>query len=273
MQQWNTNQQHQAEHPDMEQLLADYYGPELRESALPVSSWQHLQRKLGPQKARKEKRRFIKRFQGPMRVEAHGRVPAYIQEAFVRIAFEANIPYRASMLRCTLKQGIQQPAVSISHVNKHHIKLLLPISAAVTMHPAELDVLLATGLARYLLTRRGSYPLQRVALLLLFLLGLVGLIASIPLQGLSLGLPVGFVVGGIALFLLARQHYKMTLVADAQLVSWLGRSRVCEGLHSLASHARVASRKRWTEPSLAERIARTCGERASTKDERLTLVR
>jgi hypothetical protein len=59
---------------------------------------------------------------------------------------------------------------------------------------------------------------------------------------------------------------------DRIAVQWLGRERVCQGLHLLAEHGQPRRRPGWGEPSLAERIARVCGTPVTTKEKRLTLV-
>ena len=47
----------------------------------------------------------------------------------------------------------------------------------------------------------------------------------------------------------------------------------CQGLHALADRSRTASRKRWADLSLVERIGRVCGTQVRVEDQRLTLVR
>ena len=71
-------------------------------------------------------------------------------------------------------------------------------------------------------------------------------------------------------FLLAWQRI---LQADMLVVHWLGRSRMCHGLHALANYSSTPYRRQWSEPSLAERIERVCGPRIEANDERLTMVR
>jgi hypothetical protein len=65
----------------------------------------------------------------------------------------------------------------------------------------------------------------------------------------------------------------MAFRADELMVRWLGRSRVCQGLHILAGRRRTHRYRVWGEPSLDERIERVCGTRVEIEDERLTLVR
>lgn len=140
------------------------------------------------------------------------------------------------------------------------------------MGQAELDVLLATGLARSIYARKPAYVLVRL------LLACVVLLASITLALLWLhhllfvGIPIAMALYISVPWLLNLQARSIVFHADTLTVLWLGRSHVCSGLHSLADRSRTPRRSRWGEPSLAERIERVCGTRTDSRDNQLTLV-
>jgi hypothetical protein len=177
------------------------------------------------------------------------------------------------MLRCQLTLHTREPEVRSSWLGKRSIQLFLPVNAVTTLGQAELDVLLAAGLARSLCARKPAYRLGR------FLLAGVALMACItltllwmhhvPLPAFSLviALCAGVVWGW------HRQARAIAFRADTLMVLWLGRGHVCSGLHALADRSRSPRRRRWGEPSLAERIERVCGTRAETREDTLTLVR
>ena len=130
---------------------------------------------------------------------------------------------------------------------------------------SELDVLLATGLARYLCTRKPAYAVSRLLLssviplacIILFLLWMYAL----PYYVLPIAIVLSLLLCAVALWLLHKQGRRMAIRADELMVQWLGRGRACEGLHALAHRTDRPSRAHWSEPSLEERIARVCGTR------------
>lgn len=257
---------------DLEQRLVAYYGPRLREQPLSQDSWQQLRHKL-KQPAKRSIRlrrpiRRVNRYRSPVALKP---VPEYIDAAFKRIAYDARVSYPSSLLHCTFKRKMQAPAVRVSSLRKQPIRLLLPVDTERSLPASSLNVLLATGVARYQLVKK--------ALLIYLLLSgfvtigmCVGFFYALHHQPL---IPVLIVlIGGPGLLLLLdRQKRQVCFAADALVVVWIGRGRMCDGLHVLANSTRSAHRSRWGEPSLAERIVRVCGTRVESGNERLTMVR
>src|SRR5579859_8160084 len=178
----------QAGSSDLEQRLRRYYGPQLREQPLSQASWQHVQLQLGAQEGPRRRRRFHRLF-ASRRARAY--VPASIQEAFARIVSEASIPSLVT-LRCSLQPRRQEPAVRSSWLGKRKIQLLLSLHTLTTMEQAELDVLLATGLARSVVARKPTYRLGQFLLAALLLIAAVALILfwlhHMPLVGFPVAL-------------------------------------------------------------------------------------
>src|SRR2546429_241661 len=134
---FDTNKQ--QEPFDLEKCLRAYYGPPLPEQPLSASSWHNLHLRLGPQEDAGWRYRFGWHLP-PGRSRAA--VPTSTQDAFARIAYEARVPYRPSMLRCSLKPQGHEPAVRCSWLGRRKIRLMLPIHVATMMGQAELDTLL-----------------------------------------------------------------------------------------------------------------------------------
>ncbi len=136
----------------------------------------------------------------------------------------------------------------------------------------ELDVLLATGLARSICARKLASRLAR------FLLVGIGLLAGVVLivcwmHHLPLvGAPVALALWAVVAWRWQAQVRSIAFRADILMVRWLGRGPACSGLHALAERSRAPRRKRWGEPSLAERIERVCGTGVEAREKRLTLV-
>src|SRR5579884_2501057 len=145
MKEQNFDKSQQQESFVLEQRLTSFYGPPLRDQPLPSSSWQNLRLRLDSQADARRKWHF--HWPLPQR-RSQTEVPTFIQEAFSHISYAAHVPYMPSMLRCSLQSQIHEPVVHTSWLGRRKIKLLLPLNAVITMEQAELDVLLATGLAR-----------------------------------------------------------------------------------------------------------------------------
>lgn len=253
---------------DLEQRLRTYYGPQLREQPLSQASWQQLRLQLGPQEDVRQRRRFHRLF-ASRRSRAY--VPTSIQEAFVRIVNDAHVPTTHIRLRCNVQRS-HEPAVRVSWLGRRKIRLLLSLNTLNTMEQAELDVLLATGLARSVIARKPAYRLGQFLLVGLLLLAYSMLILlwlhHMPLIGFPIAL---LICAGAALFCHI-QARSLAFHADTLMAKWLGRSRTCSGLHALADRSRRPDRKRWSEPSLTERIERVCGIGVETRSNQLTLV-
>lgn len=269
MKEQNFDKSEQQEPFDLEQRLKAYYGPRLREQPLSQTSWQHLRSQLGLQEGIPRRRRFHWRF---ARRRSQGYTPAFMQEAFARITYEARVPLTQSRLRCSMEPRRHEPVVRGSWLGKHKVWLRLPLNALMTMGGAELDVLLATGLARSISARKPKYTLSRLLLIGVLVIAWLAFILlwihHIPLVGLLIAL---LLIASVA-WLWHTQARSLVFHADTLIVLWLGRSHVCSGLHTLADRSRTPRRRRWSEPSLAERIERVCGTRVETRSNQLTLV-
>jgi len=269
MHEWDSKENRHREKADLESRLAAYYGPDLHEQPLPQSAWLRVQGNLGFQRSARHMRlRWIFR----RRHMRSKRVPEYIQDAFSRIVHEARIQGRSPILRCSLKAASRVPTVHTSFLGRRMIKLVLPASAAVSMERAMLDVLLASGLARCYARRLENWLLW-VLLVVVVALSFVTLMLGVAYKYSSLVLLIAILFCAIVVGLILVQRRRLVFRADELTVRWLGRSRVCQGLHILAGRSPTRRRVRWGEPSLAERIKRVCGTRVEVEDERLTLVR
>jgi len=274
MNEGNPPEEEQGKRTSLEERLTAFYGPALPEQPLPPSSWQVLRSQL---RARRSPRfRFMRRWH-VRRTLGGGRVPAFVQAAFAHMMYEARLPFSASMLHCTIRPHTRVPLVHVSLLRRQHIRLQLPSPIEETIESSMLDVLLATGLARFLSMRRPAYMLPH---LLLFCIIPFACIALILLRFAGFALPVLLIAIGLcivlslgALFLLDRQRRAMAIRADNLMVQWLGRGRACQGLHALADRNRAPSRRRLGELSLTERIGRVCGTQVLLEQERLTLVK
>src|SRR6266516_6932309 len=267
MKEQNFGKSKQQETLDLEKRLRAYYGPQLREQPLSQASWQNLRYRLGSQVDTKRRHHFSWRFPRK-RSQAH--VPMSILDAFARITYDAHVPSTPSMLRCSMKPQDHEPAVHTSWFGRSKIRLVLPLTAVTTMEKTELDVLLATGLARSICARKPTYTLGR------FLLAGVVLIAWITLilfwmHHLPLvGFPIAIALCASIVWLLNTQARSLAFHADTLMVLWLGREYACSGLHALVDRSRKPQRRRWGEPSLAERIERVCGTPVEARDNQLT---
>jgi hypothetical protein len=259
---------------NLDERLTRYYGAAQPERPLPVSSWESLRSQLGTR--RPPRFRFTRQCHA-RRVTRRGRVPAFVQAAFSHMTYEARLPFGVSMLRCSIRRHARVPQVHVSLLHKRHIRLHLPSLLEGTIEPSALDVLLATGLARYLSMRKASYILPRFLLLSIVPFACLALIllrlAGMPLLYLLIAFGLLIVLSVTVLWLLDKGRRVMAERADSLMVQWLGRGRACEGLRALADLSHAPSRRKWGEPSLTERIGRVCGTQVALEQERLTLVK
>ena len=271
MNEWDSIEKEERERQSLDDRLRAYYGPTLQEQPLPSSSWLRLRSQLGSQ--RSPRRQFRRRWH-LHRFRGRRTVPAFIQDAFSRVTYEARLPYSSSILSCSFRSGV--PLVRVFLLGRHKIKLILPSDVTQSVEPSELDVLLATGLARYFCMRKPMYAASRLLLSSLIPLACVILLLSwlyaLPYYMLPIAIVLGLLLCAAALWLLHKQGRRMAIQADNLMVRWLGRGRACEGLHALANRTGIPSRGHWGELSLEERIARVCGTRVSIEHERLTLA-
>jgi hypothetical protein len=88
-----------------------------------------------------------------------------------------------------------------------------------------------------------------------------------------IGFPIAMILYISVAWLLFVQARSIAFRADTLMVLWLGRERVCRGLHAWADRSHAPARRQWGEPSLVERIERVCGTRVEKGENPLTLVR
>ncbi|HWZ18368.1 MAG TPA: hypothetical protein VNW73_06190 [Ktedonobacteraceae bacterium] len=266
----NFSKSKQQEPFDLEKRLATFYDHQLREQPLSQASWQNLLHRLGSQEETKRRQRFSLHFP---RKRSRVYVPTSIQDTFTRIAYEARIASRSSMLSFSLNPHIREPMVRYSRFCRRKIRLIFPLNAIATIGQSEIDVLLATGLARSICAHKPIYVLVRLILVSVVLIACLAMILSwihhVPL----VGFPIAIALYVSIVWLMQMQSRSIAFHADALMVLWLGRGRICNGLQALADHSRTPRRKRWGEPSLAERIKRVCGTGVDVKNNDLTLVR
>jgi len=279
MHEWNPVERGHGEHPNLDKRLSAYYGPELQEQPLPESSWLRVRTHLGPQRSSKRQRLWRWHTIHRLRLRPRGRrvrrrpIPANIRDVFSRLVYETRQAHPVPSLRCSFTSRRRAPAVRVSPIDGRNIRLILPLNGAWPLEPSELDVLLATGMARRLYMRKPAFLLLQLLLVSVVLFAGVALIlfgthraSMLPLL-IAITLCIG--ISGLRHV----QGRRLAFQADDRVVQWLGRSRACQGLHTLAG--RTGSRRRggWGEPSLLERIDRVCGTQVAAETERLTLVR
>ena len=268
MNEHHVSQSEQSEPEDVEQRLMAYYGPKLPERTLPPASWQYVRHRLEAQAGT----RCRSRLRLP-RKRSRAYVPTSLHEAFARIASEASVLSTPEMLRCRLTPHVHKPAVRGSWLGRRTIWLTLPLDAVLTMGQDELDVLLATGLARSISARTSTYTPGRLLLAGLVLLACLTLIVCWMHHVLPVGIPLALALCAVVVWCWQRQARSLAFHADSLMMRWLGRSHACSGLHALAERRPASRRGHWGEPSLAERIERVCGTPVEARENRLTLVR
>ncbi|GHO84721.1 hypothetical protein [Dictyobacter formicarum] len=255
---------------DLEQLLTDYYGPPLKEQPLSSAAWMDVQEQLTRRRrVRLDGPSWLRRARRPIRL-----VPFYLQEALRNVAAEAHVQgWISPRLRYHLRRRRLLPTIGVSLLWPSAIHITFSRGFERMLEQDELDVLLASGLARYLCyLKPGQLIISR-------LLGLLVVIASLTSfwlawkQVFSWPFWLALIVLLSSLVLAGWHKYRLALLADAQVVRWLGRERTCQGLQGLVTRSAHPRRTGWwAEPSLAVRARRVCAQPASTRSERLTTV-
>jgi hypothetical protein len=269
MNEQNIGKNKPSEPGDVEQRLSAYYGPPLPKQPLSPTSWQFVRHRLGVQASTRCKRGLRLRF---LRKSTRVAAPTAIQDAFARVASEAGVPSTPTMLRYSLKPHAHEPVVRGSWLGKRIIRLTLPLAAVTTIGQDEFDVLLATGLARSIGVRQANYTLGRLLLAGVVLLACLTLFVCWMHHVLLVGIPLALALCVVVVLCWQWQARSLAFHADTLMVRWLGRRAACRGLHDLAGHSRAPQRRRWGEPSLAERIERVCGTGVEARENQLTLV-
>lgn len=266
----------QGEEPNVDERLAAFYGPSLPEQPLSAEAWMRLQAQLST-RSFPAKRLVQHLLRYRYRRTYSDRLPSIIEHTFASLVYEARLPqqrFSSRILRYSLKRQRRVPIVRTSLIGRGKIKLVLPLQPP---EPPELDVLLATGLARLRCMQEPTnlvrylllLSIEPLALLIFLIFWLRGL--SLPFLPIAIMLLLLMGLGVIwSLHLLKRS---IAMRADLLMVQWIGRSRACEGLHLLAGRSSTPRRSHWGEPTLEERIARVCGTRVTVEHERLTMVR
>jgi len=257
---------------NLEERLTAYYGSQLPPRPLPEAAWLQLREQLKPEVAYQPRSQSRVHLPDAPRPRSIQPVPAALQETFAALLVQIQYSRSAPELRCTFKRNALPPQISISPLGRGQIRLALPRQSWQALQLTELEVMIAASLARYIGTSRASFLLQRG----LLGSGLLVSVATLPLAMFErrfLWIVLLALICCLAgIYLLAWQQRAMAFQADRQAVQWLGRERMCRGLHGLAEYGRSQRRPALGEPSLAERIARVCGTSVTSKDERLTLV-
>lgn len=252
---------------DLEKRLTAYYGPPLPPRALSEAAWFQLRSRLSPTTPRRWPRLQ------QILVSQRSRVPFELQEAFSSLLRQIDYAQPYPDLRCSFRATTTRPAVTVSPLGHGRIHLILPGQNWHTAQPLALDFLMSTGLARYARASRPLFLLPR----LLLICSLLFIAASLPLMTIDKRFLSGFLLALASAFalgcLFSWQQRLLTFRADLQAVRWLGRERVCQGLHLLASYERTPRWPKASEPSLNKRIARVCSMPIAAEDEYLTLAR
>ena len=254
---------------DVEQRLTAYYGPALPSHPLPTAAWLRTREQLGPQV---RPRRNPVAWPGRIALRARQAVPLDIQQMYATLLLQTNYRRSAPNLRVQFRVREAQPRVSAGALGRGRISLLLPREYWQTLHKAELDMLLAAGLARCRSVSRTLLLLCRA----LFAVSLLLVLAAVPFSSVDRRALwvclIAFVCCLVTGRMLVWQERALAFRADRVAVEWLGRERVCQGLHLLAERGKPSRRPTWGEPSLVERIARVCNTPVPPKARRLTLV-
>lgn len=265
----------------LDERLMDFYGSSLREQHLSMAAWTRLQARLTTRHFLKPRLiHWLRRRRNMYAVR--GNSPVFIEQAFSTIVYDARLAqsvYTSALLHCSFKARLQVPTVRVAPLGRHNIKLTLPVRQEQSIEPPELDVLLATGLARLHSMRQSRYALKWLLLLSSEPLALILLMLlwfhDFSLNILPIAIALLILIGAGSMWCGYVFKRRIAFHADMLLVLWIGRSRACQGLHLLAGRSDIAATKRggWGEPTLRERIARVCGTQVVVEDERLTMVR
>ena len=256
---------------NLDERLAAYYGPALPPRPLSEAAWLRLRDSLD-QACQTAPRRQSARLPSLARARRSQAVPPGLQETFAALLTQINYRRPSPDLRCHFSSRRMQPRVGIMPLGRGQVHVMLPQRDWQFLQAIELEVLLAVGLARAAGASRTLFLLART----LFAASLLLAVAALPFTGVDRRylwiFCLAFVCCVAGAGLISLQERALAFRGDRQAVQWLGRERVCRGLHLLAEHGRPQRRPAWGEPSLAERIARVCGSPMKTKDEHLTLV-
>jgi len=270
------DRQEQERQHDLDARLTAYYGPILPEQPLSSKAWITLRQQLRQQQSGRIERHRWHGVRGLCRTMTRkATLPSFVQESLGRVMHEARWSQHSPPIYCTVQSKVRDPSLhmnSILLVGRPTMRVILPIDAPITMQNIEIDVLLASGLARSLLMNRVANCIVRYTLACLLLLECFTVIYGVLHKQFYQLIPIAIVVAIGTIVLWKYQQRRHVFMADMMIVNWLGRSRVCEGLHGLARRSQRPRRWQWREPSLEARIKRVCGTKVASKDRDLTLV-
>lgn len=255
---------------DVERRLGAYYGPALPVYPLLDTSWLRLRAQLStPTRSRRQ--RFLPLGRAYRRRSCRT-VPLELQQIYATLLLQTNYRHPSPNLRVQFSSRAAQPRVRADGLGRGRIGLVLPRENWQTLQKAELDMLLAAGLARCSGVSRSLLFLPRA----LFAVSLLFVLGALPFTSVDRRAVWIFLVAVTCCLVSGRvlvwQQRVLAFRGDRVAVQWLGRERVCQGLHLLAEHGQSRRRPTWGEPSLVERIARVCGTPTPSKEKRLTLV-
>jgi hypothetical protein len=256
---------------NLDEQLAAYYGPALPPHVLSEAAWLHLRDRLDQVCQDAPRGRHMRQL-SLGRARRSPAIPPVLQATFAELLAQINYRHPSPELRCHFSAHRIQPRVRFMPLGRGQIHVMLPAQSWQFLQAIELEVLLTVGLARAAGASRALFVLVRAFFAASFLLTL----AMLPFTGADrrylwlFCLALACCMAGAGLIFW--QERTLAFRGDRQAVQWLGRERVCRGLHLLAEHGRPPRRLAWGEPSLNERIARVCGSPVKTKDEHLTLV-
>ncbi|HCI78117.1 MAG TPA: hypothetical protein DHW02_00330 [Ktedonobacter sp.] len=259
---------------DLDARLRTYFGPPLPEQPLSSQTWNTLHQQLRPRYRTYLRGRRWHGFHGLRRNRA-SRIPSVVQDSLERVMHEARWHQHVPTLYCLVKGRVAEPSIRITSTllpGKPALRVMLPIYAPTTMQNIEMDVLIASGLARFVLMKRLKERILRYVYACLLVIICLFTVYSLLHKQLYLEIPIAIVLSICILFMRGYQQRRQVFSADEILVYWLSRSRVCEGLHLLANRSHTPHRWQLSEPSLEERIQRVCGTQVTTRNRDLTLV-
>ena len=260
---------------DLDTRLRAYYGPPMPEQPLSSEAWNTLSQQLSPRhRTRLHRGRRWHGLHG-LRRNMTSRTPSIIQDSLDRVMQEARWRQHVPPLNCSISGKISEPSLRVTStlvLGRPALRVILPVDAPISMQNIEMDVLLASGLARSLLMNRLMEHMLRYVLACLLLLGGLLVVYGLLHKQLYPEFPIAVALCICILFVRGYQRRRQVFRADVIIVYWLSRSRVCEGLHRLANRSNKPKRWQLGEPSLEERIKRVCGTQVMSRNRDLTLV-
>src|SRR5260370_28741376 len=142
-----------------------------------------------------------------------GSTAAYIQDSFVRLVYETRQQHPLPILQCSLNSRTRVPVVRVSPLGRYTIKLVLPPDTAQALGPSELEVVLATGLARLHYIRKPASILLRLLFISTVLLSCIALILFGTHKSSIAGFLIAATLCGVVAWLLYQWTRRYTFQA------------------------------------------------------------